>query len=81
MTWVNELRDLIHKQLAPNEGDRFTLEDLYEFVDDFQRSHPQNRHVRETIRDQLQLLRDLDEIRFIDDEGTYENTGLSQHTA
>lgn len=42
--------------------------------DELVAAHPQNRHVRETIRDQLQILRDLDEVQFIDDEGTYRRT-------
>lgn len=70
VTWLNELRVVIRK-VQPEVGGKFNLHDLYEFIEEFAAAHPDNRHIRETIRDQLQLLKEYDEVEFVDDEGTY----------
>lgn len=36
----------------------FTNNDVYQFVPELQKLHPQNRHIRDKIRQQLQFLRD-----------------------
>ena len=36
----------------------FTNEEVYQFVPELQKLHPENRHVRDKIRQQLQFLRD-----------------------
>ncbi|MDE2173361.1 MAG: restriction endonuclease [Patescibacteria group bacterium] len=36
----------------------FTLDDIYAFESELQKLHPDNRHVRDKIRQQLQILRD-----------------------
>jgi len=36
----------------------FKTSDMYEFVRHFEELHPDNRHVRDKIRQQLQVLRD-----------------------
>ncbi len=38
---------------------RFTNEDIYALAPHFEKLHPGNRHVRDKIRQQLQVLRDL----------------------
>ena len=40
-------------------GREFSLADMYAHVDELQALHPKNRHVRDKIRQQLQILRDL----------------------
>jgi len=42
----------------------FTLDELYKFEDLLRGKHPTNRHVRDKIRQQLQILRDKGYIRF-----------------
>jgi type II restriction enzyme len=42
----------------------FELQDLYELEADFSRVYPDNRHVRDKIRQQLQILRDLGVLSF-----------------
>ena len=42
----------------------FTLKDIYELEDRFVRAYPRNHHVRDKIRQQLQILRDLGVLRF-----------------
>lgn len=44
---------------------RFSLSDVYEHADALSRLHPRNRHVREKIRQQLQVLRDLGLLEFL----------------
>ena len=36
----------------------FTLDDIYAFENELQKLHPDNRHIRDKIRQQLQVLRD-----------------------
>jgi type II restriction enzyme len=49
----------------------FTLKEMYGFDTDLQRLHPDNRHVQDKIRQQLQILRDHGILRF-SGGGTYE---------
>lgn len=42
----------------------FALQDLYELEAEFARVYPENRHVRDKIRQQLQILRDLGVLAF-----------------
>lgn len=44
----------------------FLLDDVYAFADELQRKHPENRFVRDKIRQQLQYLRDKGFIRFVE---------------
>jgi type II restriction enzyme len=45
--------------------DRFSLSDVYRHVGALSRLHPRNRHVRDKIRQQLQVLRDLGLLTFL----------------
>ena len=42
----------------------FTLDDVYGFAGELARLHPRNRHVRDKIRQQLQILRDMGFLEF-----------------
>jgi len=46
------------------EKNNFTLKDVYKYKDELQNIHPENMHIEEKIRQQLQYLRDLDIIQF-----------------
>ena len=70
MTWNDELREIIRKE-APSRGQKFSLEDVYNYEEELAGRHPQNGHIRETIRDKLQELREFDDVEFLDGEGTY----------
>ncbi len=48
----------------------FNLQDMYAMEDEFARAYPNNRHIRDKIRQQLQFLRDLGVLRF-ERRGTY----------
>jgi type II restriction enzyme len=43
----------------------FTLADVYALADDLAKLHPNNRHVRDKIRQQIQVLRDLGLLDFL----------------
>jgi len=47
--------------------DEFTLQDVYAFAGHLEKLHPANRHVRDKIRQQLQVLRDLGLVEFLGD--------------
>lgn len=52
---------------------RFTLREIYRFEGRFKQLHPENRHIRDKIRQQLQELRDAGFVRFVE-PGVYEVT-------
>jgi len=43
----------------------FTLGDVYKFESILAQQHPDNRHVKDKIRQQLQILRDRNYIQFV----------------
>jgi type II restriction enzyme len=45
--------------------DDFTLDDMYEFEDELKTRHPENYHIRDKIRQQLQFIRDRGLIKFV----------------
>lgn len=49
----------------------FSLSELYRFVPRFAALHPDNNNIEAKIRQQLQLLRDLDYLEFLPIRGTY----------
>jgi len=48
----------------------FTIEEIYRFEDDLRVTFPSNRHIKEKIRQQLQILRDKGYLEFVG-RGTY----------
>lgn len=70
MTWDSELKRKIVQTWKV--GQRFHLDDVYEFEREFAQLYPRNLHVRDKLRQTLQHLRDNDEmIEFLDDDGNY----------
>ena len=51
---------------------RFSLRDVCNHSPQLQRLHPENRHVEAKIRQQLQILRDMGILNFLDNRGNYE---------
>jgi|SRR3989344_3672536 len=51
----------------------FTLDDVYIFENELSRLHPDNKHIRDKIRQQLQLLRDGGYLKFVG-RGKYQLT-------
>lgn len=46
-------------------GDRFTLQEMYEYIDVLREFYPNNNNIDAKIRQSLQVLRDQGEIFFI----------------
>lgn len=44
---------------------RFTLDDLYTFEKELSKLHPENKHIKDKIRQQLQILRDKGYLDFV----------------
>jgi type II restriction enzyme len=49
----------------------FTLSDVYKFEQRMHKAFPQNSHIQPKIRQQLQELRDLGYLEFLDKRGEY----------
>jgi len=58
--WTADVMKCVEKQ-----GSTFTLRNIYEFENHLSSLHPENHHVREKIRQQLQVLRDSGLLRFV----------------
>ncbi len=68
LTWDDELMRVINQRW--NVGERFTLNEVYEFEEHFSQLYPANRHIRDKIRQTLQNLRDMGLIQFVE-SGVY----------
>lgn len=55
----------------------FTSDDVYAFEDELSQKHPANLHIRDKIRQQLQVLRELGLVKFIS-PGVYQYLGRKQ---
>lgn len=56
------LMDTLH--CVDRLGSTFTLDEMYKFVDELQLLHPNNNHIQDKIRQQLQYLRDKGFLEF-----------------
>ena len=76
---LNIVRRLVSEGRAPRDpnsgkmgrrgtppSDSFTTSDVYAFTRELEKLHPDNRHVRDKIRQQLQVLRDLGLLRHVE---------------
>ncbi|HEY5329164.1 MAG TPA: hypothetical protein VIJ79_04710 [Acidobacteriaceae bacterium] len=50
---------------------QFTLTEVYAHEESMHAAYPENSHIRDKIRQQLQVLRDLGYIEFLDKRGGY----------
>ena len=59
--WIIDILNCVNRI-----GDKvFTLEQMYDFVDVLAVKHPENHHIKDEIRQQLQILRDNGIIEFL----------------
>lgn len=70
--WLLDVMSCVERIGQPN----FTLETVYGFAPYLQSIYPENRHVREKIRQQLQVLRDNGYLEFMS-RGQYRLTGAA----
>jgi type II restriction enzyme len=77
--WTLDVLRLVQSRIASGRADAalaersFTTQDAYAFVPELERLHPGNRHVRDKIRQQLQVLRDQGFLKHLD-RGEWELT-------
>jgi hypothetical protein len=65
--WTLDVLEVVLKM----KNSTFRLSEVYEYVEKLQTAHPLNNHVQAKIRQQLQVLRDLKLLDFLDQRGTY----------
>ena len=70
MTWRSEVEDQVRRKARV--GQRFTIDDIYEMDEVMSAKYPNNRHVKATLRDVLQQLRDEGLIEQLGERGTDE---------
>jgi type II restriction enzyme len=68
--WLMDVMAIVEKL-----GQEFTLGQVYTFEENLERKHPDNRHIKDKIRQQLQALRDRGYLEFVE-RGSYR---LKQH--
>lgn len=68
-SWLLDIMRSIEK-LGKQE---FTLDDIYAFENELSKLHPENKHIKDKIRQQLQVLRDKGYLEFVS-RGNYQLT-------
>jgi type II restriction enzyme len=69
LSWAEEVREVVTRRWP--KGAEFSLAQVYEFERELQARHPSNAHVRDSIREALQKLRDEGLNEFLDNMGHY----------
>ena len=59
--WALDVMSVVEKLGKPE----FALSEVYMYEDWFRKRHPDNKHIKDKIRQQLQLLRDNGYIKFL----------------
>jgi len=59
--WVLDVMKCVDKINKPE----FTLQEIYNFENILGEKHPDNKHVKDKIRQQLQFLRDKEYLKFL----------------
>lgn len=72
--WILDILNCVNKIESRN----FTLEQVYQFEKQLAAKHPENNHVKDKIRQQLQMLRDKGIIEF-NGRGHYRKIDKSRH--
>lgn len=62
--WKDEVKNKI-REFTRNNGSEFNLEDIYNFELELKKKFPSNNHIKEKIRQQLQILKDEDYLEFL----------------
>ena len=65
--WILDIMNCID---SLNKKD-FSMQDIYDFEPDLKIIHPENKHIKDKIRQQLQILRDKKYLDFVD-RGKYQ---------
>ena len=68
--WIMDILNLVERM---NES--FSLNQIYYFADELKQKHPYNNHIKDKIRQQLQVLRDKGFLEFLGN-GNYKKSRI-----
>ena len=72
LSWLDAMRLELERYQDQENSNIATLETLYDFSEHrLSIQFPDNNHIRAKIRQQLQRLRDQNDVEFLDEQGTY----------
>jgi len=68
--WTDAVWDCI-ELMGVRVGSTFTIDEIYEAEPILQRIYPDNRHIKDKIRQQLQIMKEQGRLKFVDNYGVY----------
>ena len=71
--WTDAVWDCI-ELMGVKVGSTFTIDEIYEAEPILQRIYPDNRHIKDKIRQQLQIMKEQGRLKFVDNSGVYRRT-------
>ena len=71
MNWNDLVFECVKDLCAERERKEFTLLEIYTYISEMKAFYPNNNHVKDKIRQQLQHLRDGGIIKFTNKPGNY----------
>ena len=75
MNWRDLVLDCVQDLCDKKNSREFNLSEIYRYESKMSGHYPDNDHIEEKIRQQLQVLRDENVLIFIDDNGNYKYIG------
>ena len=71
MNWRDLVLDCVQDLCDKKKSREFSLSEIYRYENEIREYYPDNNHIYEKIRQQLQVLRNEDILTFIDNNGNY----------
>ena len=71
MSWNDLVYECVKDLCSEKDRKDFTLFEIYTYVNEIKAFFPNNKHVKDKIRQQLQYLRDKGIIKFTNKPGNY----------
>ena len=71
MTWRDMVLDCVQDLCDKKKSQEFSLSEIYRYENEIREHYPDNNHIYEKIRQQLQVLRNEGILTFIDNNGNY----------
>ena len=71
MNWRELVLDCVQDLCGNKKSKDFSLDEVYRYENKMREHYPDNNHIEDKIRQQLQYLRDDGIIHFLDNNGNY----------
>ena len=71
MNWRDLVLDCVQDLCGKKKSREFSLDEIYRYENEMREYYPDNNHIEDKIRQQLQVLRNEDILIFIDNNGNY----------